>query len=61
MKPREVIRLLERDGWRLHAVKGSHYPFKHPAQRGKITVPVHNRDLPPATLASILKQAGVKP
>jgi predicted RNA binding protein YcfA (HicA-like mRNA interferase family) len=59
MKPREIIRLLERDGWRLHSVKGSHHHFKHPVKKGKVTVPFHTRDLPPSTLASILKQAGL--
>jgi predicted RNA binding protein YcfA (HicA-like mRNA interferase family) len=60
MKSRELIRLLERDGWRLVGVKGSHHQFKHPAKPGRVTVPHPRRDLPAGTLNSILKQAGLR-
>jgi predicted RNA binding protein YcfA (HicA-like mRNA interferase family) len=61
MKVREVIRLIERDGWYLIATRGSHRQYKHPAKRGRVTIagqPSH--DLPPGTLNSILKQAQLK-
>jgi predicted RNA binding protein YcfA (HicA-like mRNA interferase family) len=38
MKVRDVIRLLEDDGWALVATKGSHRQFKHPTKRGRVTV-----------------------
>jgi predicted RNA binding protein YcfA (HicA-like mRNA interferase family) len=61
MKVAEVIRLLERDGWELHRTRGSHRQFKHPARPGKVTVSGKPRDtLHPKTLASILRQAGLR-
>lgn len=61
MKVREVIKLIEADDWYLVAIKGSHRQYKHPTKPGRVTVagkPSH--DLPPGTLNSILKQAGLK-
>ena len=39
MKVRKVIKLLEQDGWYLHRTRGSHRQFKHPAEKGTVTVP----------------------
>jgi predicted RNA binding protein YcfA (HicA-like mRNA interferase family) len=61
MKVREIIRLLERDGWVLVTEKGSHRQFKHPPKTGRVTIagnPAH--DIAPGTLGSILKQAGLR-
>ena len=61
MKVREVIQMLETDGWFLVATRGSHKQFKHPTKRGRVTVPGKpNDDLAPATLNSIIKQAQIK-
>jgi predicted RNA binding protein YcfA (HicA-like mRNA interferase family) len=61
MKIREVIRMLESDGWILVATKGSHRQYKHPTKRGRVTIPGHfNDDIRAGTLNSILKQAGLK-
>lgn len=58
MKVRDVIRLIERDGWYLVATKGSHRQFKHPAKSGRVTIAGHPADeLAPGTLNSVLKQA----
>jgi len=57
---KEAIKLLKADGWVKVAQKGSHLQMKHPTKPGKVTVPVHNRDLHPKTLNSIRKQAGWK-
>ena len=37
-KVREVIRMLEEDGWYLAYTKGDHRQFKHPIKKGKVTV-----------------------
>ncbi len=61
MKVSEVLTMLRRDGWELVATRGSHRRFKHRTKPGRVTVagkPSH--DLPPGTLNSILKQAGLK-
>jgi predicted RNA binding protein YcfA (HicA-like mRNA interferase family) len=62
MKIREVIRILEADGWQLHSQKGSHRHFKHPLKAGRVTVPVTrmNSDLNPKTERSILRQAQIE-
>jgi predicted RNA binding protein YcfA (HicA-like mRNA interferase family) len=61
MKVREVIRLLDSDGWVLITTRGSHRQFKHPNKLGKVTVAGKpSVDIPPGTLNSILKQAGLK-
>jgi len=61
MKARELIRIIEQDGWRLVRQKGSHMQFKHPTKPGTVTVPYHgSRDLSKSDVASILKQAGLK-
>ena len=58
MKVREIIRLIEDDGWYLLAMKGSHRQFKHPVKKGRVTIAGRpNDDLAAGTLNSILKQA----
>jgi len=61
MKVKEMIRLLESDGWFLKRTKGSHRQFKHPERPGLVTVPGKlSDDLAPGTENSILKQSGLK-
>lgn len=61
VKVREVLRLLTDDGWELKRQKGSHRQFVHPSKPGKVTVVGKpSIDLPPKTLASILRQAGLQ-
>jgi predicted RNA binding protein YcfA (HicA-like mRNA interferase family) len=61
MKVRDVIKLIEDDGWRPVVTKGSHKQYKHPAKKGRVTIAGHPADeLAPGTLNSVLKQAGLK-
>jgi predicted RNA binding protein YcfA (HicA-like mRNA interferase family) len=61
MKVREVLKMLEQDGWYLDRTRGSHRQFKHPTKLGLVTVPGKpSDDLGPGTHNSILKQAGLK-
>lgn len=60
MTVREVIKRLEADGWYIVATRGSHIQYKHPTKPGRVTVANHKGDIPPGTLASIMKQAGLK-
>lgn len=39
MKIRDVIRMIEDDGWYLVATKGSHRQYKHPSKQGRVTTP----------------------
>jgi predicted RNA binding protein YcfA (HicA-like mRNA interferase family) len=58
VKVREVLRLIEKDGWyQVHQV-GSHRQFKHPTKAGRVTIAGKpSADLKPKTLKSILRQA----
>jgi predicted RNA binding protein YcfA (HicA-like mRNA interferase family) len=61
MKVREVIKLIEEDGWYLARTRGSHRQFKHPIKSGLVTIAGKpSDDLAPGTLNSILKQAQLK-
>jgi len=61
MKVREVVRLLtDEDSVRV-AEKGNHRPFKRPVKPRKVNVPGKmSDDLPPGTLKSLLRQAGLE-
>lgn len=56
---RKLIALLERDGWFLVKIVGSHHHFKHPTKTGKITVTHPHKDMPTGLVRAILKQAGL--
>lgn len=56
---REVIKMLEDDGWYEIKIVGSHHHFRHSEKNGKVTVPHPKRDLPIKTVKSILNQAGL--
>lgn len=61
MKVKEVIKLLEEDGWYLVRTKGSHRQFRHTSKLGTVTVSGKpSLEIPPGTLNSIFKQAGLK-
>lgn len=61
MKVRELIKLLEGDGWQQVRMRGSHRQFQHSKKRGTVTVSgQRGAGIPPGTLASVLKQASLK-
>lgn len=39
----DVQKILFEDGWYLVSVNGSHYQYKHPTKKGKVTVAKHNK------------------
>lgn len=61
MKFREIVLLIEKDGWQLSRQRGSHRQYSHPTKPGKVTIAGHpNDDVPKGTAANILRQAGLK-
>jgi predicted RNA binding protein YcfA (HicA-like mRNA interferase family) len=60
MHSRDIIKMLERDGWKLVRVNGSHHHYRHPLKPGTVTVPHPKREIKKGTLNSILKQAALK-
>lgn len=56
---REIIRILENDGWFLCRTRGDHHQYKHKCKKGTVTVPHPKKDLPKKTVKSIFMQAGL--
>ena len=57
---REVIKILQADGWYFVACVGDHHHFKHPNKPGRVTVTHPKKDLPKRTLQRIAQQANIK-
>ena len=60
MNSRDVIKLIEANGWILKRVRGSHHHYIHPTKSGIVTVPHPKKDIPLGTLRSIERQAGIR-
>ena len=61
MKVQELINLLKNDGWSQLRMKGSHRQYHHSQKPGTVTVSGKpSIDVPPGTLASVLRQAGLR-
>jgi predicted RNA binding protein YcfA (HicA-like mRNA interferase family) len=58
VKPRDIAKFLEKHGFVLDHVSGSHFIYYHPTKKHRAVVPRHNRDLPKGTLLSLLREAG---
>lgn len=58
--PKEMERILLKDGWYAITQKGSHKQYKHPFKKGKVTIPFHAKDLSKSTENSIMKLAQIK-
>ncbi len=61
LKPQDVLRALQRAGFEVARIKGSHHILVHKDDPKRMTnVPRHgNRDLPRGTLRAIISQAGL--
>jgi len=59
MQSRALIKALKAAGWFHVGTVGSHHHFRHASRPGKVTVPHPEKDLPTATVRSILRQAGL--
>jgi predicted RNA binding protein YcfA (HicA-like mRNA interferase family) len=56
----ELIRLLNRDGWFLVSIRGSHHKYKHSIKQASIIIPHPQKDIPAGISSQILKAAGLK-
>ncbi len=60
LSPQKVIAILEKKGFILKRVTGSHYIFAHPETKRRVTVPFHSdREVARGTLLQILEDAGL--
>ena len=60
MNSAELVKRLEKDGWILRGVKGSHHIYTHPNRPGHISVPHPRKDLGTGLIHKLMKQAGLK-
>ncbi len=62
MKVKDVIKLIEKDGWFLARQKGSHKQYKHYFKKGLGTISAHklSDEIKAGTLNSIFKQAQIE-
>ena len=61
MKVKDLIRLIESDGWRQERMRGSHRQYKHKTKLGTVTISGKlSVDMPKGTLNNVLKQSGLK-
>lgn len=59
MTPKQMVKLLEKNGFRAVRTAGSHIQFYNEATGKRTTVAMHCKDLPKGTERKILKQAGL--
>ena len=59
LTPRQLLHVLEKKGFQIDHVTGSHYILYHPATKARVTVAYHTKVLPKGTTHSILKSAGL--
>ena len=58
-KPKELERIILKDGWVFKSQEGSHRHYVHPVKPGKVTIPFHSKELTKFVEKSVLKQAGL--
>ena len=59
LTPQKIIKVLEKKGFVLDRIKGSHHIYYHLEMKRRVVIPLHKRDLPKGTLLEIIKQAGI--
>jgi predicted RNA binding protein YcfA (HicA-like mRNA interferase family) len=59
MTSNDLIRDMQRAGWQLDRVNGSHHIFKHPSRPGIVVVPHPKKDLGQGLVKAIRRQAGI--
>ena len=60
MTPRDMVRLLERNGFKFLRSNGSHQTYRNDETNKQVVVPMHAKDLKTGTEKQILKMAGLK-
>lgn len=60
MTPKEMVKLLKKNGFKEVSQNGSHLKLKNFETNRQTTVPIHNKSLKKGLEQEILKQAGLK-
>lgn len=58
MKDKELLKLLQREGWRVNRIKGSHHIMIR--ENKTLSLPIHGKDVPTGLLNKLLRDAGLK-
>lgn len=58
MRSADLIREIQKEGWVLDRVRGSHHVFRHPDRPGILVVPHPKKELGTGLVQAIRKQAG---
>lgn len=56
---KQVLKILQKNGFEIDHITGSHYTLYCPDSKKRVTVPFHTKDLPKGTLLSIIKSSGI--
>lgn len=56
---KKLLKILLKNGFEIDHISGSHYVLYRVSDGKRAVVPFHNHELPPGTLHSILKSAGI--
>jgi predicted RNA binding protein YcfA (HicA-like mRNA interferase family) len=60
MSGREFARLVEKNGWKLLRINGSHHIYGRPGSVVRLSIPIHgNKPLKRGLLAHLVKLAGI--
>lgn len=59
LTPKKLLSILQKKGFEVDHVTGSHHVLYNPMSKLRVTVPLHKKDLPKGTLHTILKSAGI--
>lgn len=59
LKPKEIIRKLQRRDFIIDHQTGSHIILIHPVLKRRVTVAYHNKDIKKKTMKNIIDQAGL--
>ncbi|MBI4175324.1 type II toxin-antitoxin system HicA family toxin [Candidatus Berkelbacteria bacterium] len=59
ISPKRILAILEKHGFTVDHVTGSHWILYHPVTERRVTLPFHTRSLPVGTIHSIWKQSGL--
>jgi predicted RNA binding protein YcfA (HicA-like mRNA interferase family) len=56
---KKLVKIFKSLGFEIDHISGSHFVFYRLADKKRVTIPCHNRDIPKGTLLAILRQAGI--
>ena len=60
LTPKKLLKIVQKAGFEIDHVTGSHYILYHPKTHKRVTIPFHCKKLPKGTIYSILKSAGIR-